>query len=333
MNHMEFFAQLKAGGIHGAYLFEGPEEYIKASALTAAEKALLPAGLEQLNETRLENPATDALIAAAETLPFMADKRLVVVRELAALTGRGEGDERLVDYIGKIPDTTVLIFYVQGKVDARKKLAAAIKKQGTVVSFQPLEDAALNSWIVRTAKGLGKVISVGDASYLSFTVGNNAATLKGELEKLAALTGERTEITRQDIDAVCTRSMECTVFQMVDAVVAGQEGRAFGLLHDMLVTGSDRLGILAMLLRQYRLIFFVKVMQFEKQSPAEIKKNLGLPSFAADRTVRQAAGYTGRQARSAMETCLSTEYLVKSGQWNQEGALEKCMLEIFQLRK
>ena len=97
MNHMEFFAQLKAGGIHGAYLFEGPEEYIKASALTAAEKALLPAGLEQLNETRLENPATDALIAAAETLPFMADKRLVVVRELAALTGRGEGDERQVD--------------------------------------------------------------------------------------------------------------------------------------------------------------------------------------------------------------------------------------------
>ena len=333
MNHTEFFAQVKAGQLRGAYLFEGTEEYIKSSALAAAEKALLPEGMEQLNETVLENPPTDALVAAAETLPFLAEKRLVVVRELAALTGRSESDERLLNYIGKIPDTCVVIFYVQGKVDARKKLAAALKKQGTVVSFAPLEDAALNAWIVRTAKNLGKEIAMGDAAYLSFTVGTDAATIKSELEKLASLAGERPTITREDIQAVCTRSMECTVFEMVDAVVAGQEGKAFGLLHDMLVMGSDRLGILAMLLRQYRMIFYVKVMQFEKQSPADVKKNLGLPSFAADRTVRQASAYTGRQARVAMESCLRAEYQVKSGAWNQEGALEACMLEIFQLRK
>ena len=163
MNHTEFFAQVKAGQLRGAYLFEGTEEYIKSSALAAAEKALLPEGMEQLNETVLENPPTDALVAAAETLPFLAEKRLVVVRELAALTGRSESDERLLDYIGKIPDTCVVIFYVQGKVDARKKLAAALKKQGTVVSFAPLEDAALNAWIVRTAKNLGKEIAMGDA--------------------------------------------------------------------------------------------------------------------------------------------------------------------------
>ena len=76
-----------------------------------------------------------------------------------------------------------------------------------------------------------------------------------------------------------------------------------------------------------------KVMQFEKQSPADVKKNLGLPSFAADRTVRQASAYTGRQARAAMEACLRAEYQVKSGAWNQEGALEACILEIFQIRK
>ena len=127
MNHTEFFAQVKAGQLRGAYLFEGTEEYIKSSALAAAEKALLPEGMEQLNETVLENPPTDALVAAAETLPFLAEKRLVVVRELAALTGRSESDERLLDYIGKIPDTCVVIFYVQGKVDALKKLAAALK--------------------------------------------------------------------------------------------------------------------------------------------------------------------------------------------------------------
>lgn len=332
MEYNEFFAQVKSGGLRGAYLFEGTEEYIKASALRAVEKALLPPGMEQLNEAILDDPATDAVIAAAETLPFLGDKRLVVLRELSALSGRSEGDDRLAAYMARVPESCVMILYHMGKADARKKLYQAVKKHGTVVSFQPMDEQALNRWIVRTLQGMGKTIALGDAAYLGFTVGSDAATLKTEMEKLAALTGEREEITREDIRAVCTRSMECTVFEMVDAVVAGQEARAFRLMHDMLVSGSDRLGILAMLLRQYRLMFSVKVMQYEKQPPAEIRKQLGLPGFAAERTIRQASGYTGRQARQAMELCLETEYRVKSGQWNQEGALEGCMLRLFQLR-
>ena len=61
MDYKEFFAQVKAGSLRGAYLFEGTEEYVKASALAAVEKAMLPPGMEQLNEAVLDNPATDAL--------------------------------------------------------------------------------------------------------------------------------------------------------------------------------------------------------------------------------------------------------------------------------
>ena len=96
------------------------------------------------------------------------------------------------------------------------------------------------------------------------------------------------------------------MFEMVDAVVAGPGGAGpFALMHDMLATGGDRLGILAMLLRQYRLMFHVKVMQREKIPPAQIKKNLGLPGFAADRTLRQAAGLqpAGRPARPWKPAC------------------------------
>ena len=332
MDAKAFFDQVKAGQLQGAYLFEGPEEYVKAAALRAAEQALLPPGLEQLNEAVLDNPAADALIAAVETLPFLAEKRLIVVRELAALTGRGEGDDRLIAYLSRIPAASVVIFYVQGKADARKKLYQALKKHGQLVSFAPMDERALQSWIVRTLQGMGKAISPGDAAFLAFTVGSDASTLHREMEKLAALVGERPAVDRADIQAICTRSLECTVFETVDAVVAGQQARALTLLHDMLASGSDRLGILAMLLRQYRLIFFVKVMQQEKLPPAEIKKRLGLPGFAAERTLRQAAAYTGYQARRAMEACLRAEYQVKSGAWNQVGALEGCILQIFQLR-
>lgn len=333
MDRKEFAQAIKDGKIGGAYLFEGPEENIKTAALAQLRKALLPEGMEELNEALLEAPATDALIAAAETLPFLAEKRLVVVREHPALTGRGEGDDRLRDYLARVPDTAVIVFIVRGKADARKKLYTAIKKHGHIVSFNPLTDAELNAWIIRTFKGLGKICPPQTASLLSFTVGSDTALLRQEIDKLAALAGERETIGDEDVRQVATRSVEYTIFEMVDAVVARQEGKAFSLLRDMLTAGEQRLGILAMLLRQYRLLQHVKIMQYEKKPVQEIKSRLGIAPFAAERCIRQASAYTGGEVRQAVDICLSTEMGVKSGRYNDEGALESAMLRLFALKK
>ena len=333
MDRKEFTQLIKAGTVSGAYLFEGVEENIKAATLQALRKAILPEGMEELGESLMDAPDASAIIAACETLPFLADKRLVIVREHPALTGRSDADEKLLSYIPNVPESAVLVFLCRGKADARKKLYTAIKKAGGIVSFAPLTDAELNAWVVKAFAGLGKSVSPQTASVLTFTVGSDTALLRREIDKLAALAGDRDTVTEEDVHAVATRSIECTVFEMVDAVVAGQQGKAFGLLRDMLTAGSDRLGILAMLLRQFRLMQHIKIMQYEKLSPADIKTRLGIAPFAAERCIRQAAGYTGGQVKKAVQICLNAEYKVKSGGWNQEGALEAAMLEIFHLKQ
>ena len=332
MNYQEFMQSVKAGTVHGAYLFEGPEENIKDSALAALRKAVLPEGLEEMNEAQMDNPQADAVIAAAETLPFLGEKRLVIVRDQAGLTGRAECDEKLLDYVAHVSDTTALIFFIRGKSDARKKLPTAIKKHGNIVAFDKLSEGELSQWIVKKFAELGKACSPQVASLLSFTTGTDTALLKTEIEKIAANAGERGDIEESDVRLLATRSVEYTVFAMVDAVVEGREGKAFALMRDMLKNGEDRLGILAMLLRQYRLLQHVKIMQYEKKSVPEIKKLLGVPSFAADKCLQQARGYTGGQVRRAVEICLETETGVKSGKLNQEGSLEAAMLRIFALR-
>ena len=333
MDRKEFTQLIKAGTVSGAYLFEGVEENIKAATLQALRKAILPEGMEELGESLMDAPDASAIIAACETLPFLADKRLVIVREHPALTGRSDADEKLLSYIPNVPESAVLVFLCRGKADARKKLYTAIKKAGGIVSFAPLTDAELNAWVVKAFAGLGKSVSPQTASVLTFTVGSDTALLRWEIDKLAALAGDRDTVTEEDVHAVATRSIECTVFEMVDAVVAGQQGKAFGLLRDMLTAGSDRLGILAMLLRQFRQMQHIKIMQYEKLSPADIKTRLGIAPFAAERCIRQAAGYTGGQVKKAVQICLNAEYKVKSGGWNQEGALEAAMLEIFHLKQ
>ena len=332
MDRKEFSQLIKSGQVQGAYLFEGVEENIKAATLQSLRKAILPEGMEELNESFMDAPDTSAIIAACETMPFLADKRLVIVKEHPALAGRADADDRLLSYIPTVPDSCVLVFLCRGKADARKKLYTTIKKTGGIVSFAPLTDAELNAWIVKAFAGLGKGVTPQTASLLSFTVGTDTALLRREIDKLAALVGDRGEVTEADVQAVATRSVECTVFEMVDAVVAGQTAKAFGLLRDMLTTGSDRLGILAMLLRQFRLMQHIKIMQYEKLSAGDIKQRLGIAPFAAERCMRQASGYTGGQVKRGVQICLNAEYMVKSGQWNQEGALEKAMLEIFALK-
>lgn len=137
MDRKEWMQAVKDSAVRGAYLLEGTEENIKASALAALRKKLLPEGLEELNETVMDNPPTDALIAAAETLPFLADQRLVVVKEHPAVTGRAEADDRLLEYLAHVPESCVIIFLCRGKADARKKLYKAIQKHGAVVNFPP----------------------------------------------------------------------------------------------------------------------------------------------------------------------------------------------------
>lgn len=333
MDHRAFMQAVKAGQIGGAYLFEGPEEHIKDAALKALRKAVLPEGLEEMNEAQLERPAADEVIAASETLPFLGEKRLVIVREQTGLASRGDCEEKLVDYIQHVPESTVLIFFQRGKADARKKLYTSIKKHGQIVSFDQLSEGELNQWIIRRFRDLGKFCEPQVASLLSFTAGSDTALLGAEIEKLAAHSGEFETIEEADVRKLATRSIEYTVFAMVDAVVEGKEGRAFSLMRDMLTAGEERLGILAMLLRQYRLLQHVKIMQYEKKSVPEIKKLLGVPSFAADKCIQQARAYTGGQVRRAVEICIDTETGVKSGKLNQEGALEAAMLRIFALRR
>ena len=332
MDRKEFETRLAAGNLPSTLLFEGEEEYLKQQAYQALRRKLLPEGMEELNETLLEAPDAGAIIAAAETMPFLAEKRLVMLRDYPALTGRAEADEQLVNYLPNIPSTTLLCFYCTQKADGRKKLYSAIKKLGGVVTFAPLRDRELTTFVTGAFRQQGRECDERTADFLIFTCGSDTNLLLSEIAKIAAHSASPA-VHPDEIKALATPSAECTVFQMVDAVVAGQEARAFSLFRNQLRAGADRVYMLAMLLRQFRLLQHVKIMQFEKRSAADIRAALGVPSFAAEQYVRQAAGYSNAQVKQAVQLCFDTETAIKSGQLNAEGAVEAVMIKLLNFKK
>ena len=332
MDRKDFDRLLARNEIPSVLLFEGEEEHLKQTALDALCRKLLPEGLEDLNRTLMEAPETDQIISAAETLPFMADRRLIIVRNHPALAGRVEADERLTEYLPAVPASAVLLFYCTQKPDGRKKLYSAVKKLNGIVIFSPMRDRELTSFVTSAFKDLGKECDERTADFLIFTCGSDTGLLLTEIAKVAAHAGDAPAVHPDSVRAVATPSTECTVFQMVDAVVAGQSSRAFLLLRSQLLAGTDRMYILSMLLRQFRLLQHIRIMQYEKRSAADIRAALGVPSFAVDQYIRQAAGWSNGQVKSAVSICFDTEYAVKSGRLNADGAVEAVMLKILNLR-
>ena len=73
-------------------------------------------------------------------------------------------------------------------------------------------------------------------------------------------------------------------------------------------------------------------MQYEKRGGDFIRSALGVPPFAVEQYLRQASGYTGGQIRNAVRICFDTEYAVKSGRIQQEGAVESAVIKLLTLR-
>ena len=340
MKHTEFFAALKKGDIARCYLFEGEEEFTKRAALQQLRKLVAGGDFAAMNDTRLADPSPDALIAAAETLPFMSDRRFIEVRECAMLQNGKAKDydedtavKRLTEYFDHLPDTACIVYLARGKADGRKKFYQLLKKKAVLVSFDPLEDKELAQWIAKALGKCGKKISHAACQRLWFSAGRDLTLLNNEIGKLVAYAGEREEITEGDIDVICLKSTEFKVYDMAEALLSGNGAKALEMLSALLRDGEERMMLLSLLGRQCRQLRDAKALSGAGASPGEMASRLGIPPFVVKKVLDMARAYTLEQLNRMSRLCLDTEFQVKSGQMMDAGALEHVMLKILALRK
>ena len=141
-----FFQALKAQSLSGAYLLCGEEEFLKDQALSACVQQIDPVARE-LNLEYLDAGTVDDVTNACETLPFFADRRLVVCRFLP----QGHAGKALAGCRPKLPDTTLLLFFLRGKADEKLALIKALRKQDRVGDFDPLSPQEATRWVGKEA--------------------------------------------------------------------------------------------------------------------------------------------------------------------------------------
>lgn len=338
MDQWAFFDELKRGTVRNVYCFYGPEAFIRRSALDALRKKVLTAGLEEMNEAVLSAPAAQQIVESCETLPIMSDYRLIVVRDcMLCQSGKAKDEAQesavLCEYLPRVPETTCLVFDLGEEVDKRKKLPQALMKLPGAVSFDALDDVQLSKWINQQLRPLGKRMDRTACETLAFTSGRDLTMLSGELHKLAAYTEDRADITVADIEQIATRTAECTVFSMVDALSAGKAREAFALLNVLLQSGEQRIGILAMITRHYRQMTHLSALMRERVPQAQQAKLLGVPAFALTRLGRQVGQRPYEALRESLEACVEADYDIKRGAVREDMALDRLMLRLLRGEK
>ena len=331
MEYKEFFDRLETMNLPRALLLHGEEEYIKETALSRLRAALLPEGLEMMNEVTFEGAVEENVITeACDTLPFMAERRLVIVKEHPLMLNGAKGGDgaRLIAYLDELPDYVMLAFVVRGGADMRRRLPAAIAKRGGAVIFKPMEERDIAAFLRREARKQDKKLSDSAAQRLIFLCGNELSMLTRELEKAAAYVGDKEEIATADIDAIAVPGLEANVYHMVDALLDGKNARAEEMCRTLLRDGESPVRILAILTRNLRQLYHARVLLDAKRPRPEIEKAVGVSGYVAGRVLQRAGSFGADWLRDAQNACADADYDIKSGKVREDIALGAAMARL-----
>lgn len=314
----------EAAQLPTAMLWHGEEEYVKAGALARLSARLIPEGLGAMNQNELEeNAPVDEIIAACETLPMMAEARVVVVRDPAVICAarpREADADRLSEYLPKVPRGALLILYCRGKADARRKAYKAVAALDGVVAFDRVDEAHAARWLIRRAKDDGGIAEPAAAAMVA-RVGCDLTALSGELEKVLAFAAGR-EATEADVAALVPMSLEGSVFALIDAVLEGRADQAWSLLTEQVRMGESRVAALSLLGRAIRQAYEARQCLGSGASEQQVGKALGVSVYAARHVVRRALARDIDWWRKAVLAVLAAEDDIKSGRAREEFAVD-----------
>ena len=153
---------IKSGQLKKVYLLYGEEAYLRKQYKDRLKAALV--GDDTMNYHYFEgkNIAVGEVIDLAETLPFFAEKRLIVIENSGLFKS---GGEQLSEYLAGQAETTFFVF-VESEVDKRSKLYKAVQSKGSAVEFGEQDETTLKRWILGMMKKEGKNISPSALQYL-----------------------------------------------------------------------------------------------------------------------------------------------------------------------
>jgi DNA polymerase III subunit delta len=343
------------------YLFLDADEYLVSRRIAELKRAMGDPEMADLNLTRLEANQTSAsdLLYHAGTMPFLAERRLVIVNGYLSLLDKRMGASKSTEsaaheeaaqlLLGLLdsPDTSDLVFIESG-LDKRRQLwrgfsqkkesgertltgiADLIKgKQIVAEELAPPDARQLPAWISRRAQEEGIAIEGQAVQMLANFVGADLRLLENELQKLATYAAGR-RITAEDVRTMVSDASEALIWDLTDALSQRDGRKAMRSLHELRRGDANPFYLLTMMARQYRILIKVKeATRSGSGNEYDIAKQVGESPYPVKKAMQQTRAYTITELEQIMDRFLTADFAMKTGA-NPETEIDVLVAELTQ---
>ncbi len=306
------------------YLLHGDDDFTMGETVASMKDKVGLPDLRDVNVTEMDGGAVglNELAAVSGAVPFLADKRLIIVRGLLARFERRRTRQSsqqtpklgewagLADRLAEVPPTTDLVF-MEGAVSASNPLFKALGKIATARRFALPNQRQVAGWITNRARASNIAIDQRAVAALADAVGNDLRMIVSELEKLDLYRSGQT-IRREDVEELVSYVRDASIFAAVDAILEGRSGAALDMAHRLLQGGAAPTYLLFMLARQVRLLILAKELKSEGVPGGELGGRLGVSGYPLRKTLDQEKAFTTERLVETHRKLLEADLSVKS---------------------
>ena len=277
------------------------------------DKFMAEHGEMALQKIDAEETEAAAILEAVQSLPFLAERKLVVVRSLSANKAASGQIEQIISSAG---DSTDLIFY-EPAPDKRTVYYKVLKSQTQLEEFGELDPLGLANWLAAEAKNQGGQLSPGDANYLVERVGPNQEQLANELQKLLVYDPK---VTRQNIDLLIVKTPQSKVFDLLDAAFGGNKKRALELYAEQRAQKVEPQAIMALIAWQLELIALA--VYGKGKDANQIAHDAGLSPYPVTKAQRLAGKLDRQKLKDMVDMALKIDEQSKTTALDLDEALK-----------
>jgi len=321
VNLSELRGELSKGTVRPAYLVVGEEPLLRDDAVALVRAHALDGGTEDFNLDRFDGAGTRpaALLDAVGTLPVMAARRVVILREPEG--GRGNAKalvEAIAETVPGLAERDDLVFVVVAeKADRRSRWTKAFRDPAAVVQCDPpRRGRELVAFVRDEAKRQGVELGAGSAEMLAERTGPQLMLLRGEIAKASLLAGIGETVRPEHIAAGTRDVAEESIWDLTDAIGEGRGADALTSLAKILAAGSAPPQVLGALASHFR-----KLLRLRSGGTA------AGPPFAIRKLEQQAGRYTVRRLSACLRAIHETDLALKgAGELSPGMAIERLVI-------
>ena len=313
-------------------VLEGKDEYRLSERVSEFRLTVTPPEMSNINTTMLDgNIVTiEELLTSLSTVPFMADRRLVIVEGLLNRLGGSKKDLgewlNFPDLLKDLPPTANLLLIEREPIPSNK-LLSTILRLGQVEKFSPLRHRDLLDWINTRCSKLGLDIERTAVALIADSVGSELRLIDSELNKIKTYSRGRL-ITREDITLMVPYVRQQNVFRVVDSVIEGRTRDALNASSMLIGLGESPSGIVRMIERQLRFLILAKHLLSRKIPTGDIGKHINLSGYPLQKTLEMERKISQARIMSMHDNLLKSNIRVREGKLTEQESFDLLISEL-----